>query len=105
MKKILAMLIIAIVIASCSKHTKVPSTPTSPSSQVEFTGTVQKQGMTTYQYGDYVISDDKTTYALKSTTVNLGQYLNKKVTIWGDKVQGYPLEGGPDFLDVKKVKE
>lgn len=73
---------------------------------VKATGTIQKQGITTYMYGTHVLLDDKgkTLYALKSKTVRLDKYIGKKVTVTGDLVEGYPVDFGPDYLDVKEIK-
>lgn len=71
--------------------------------RVTATGTIQKLGMSTFQYGTHVLKTANKTYALKST-FSLDPYLDKKVTIKGKKVSGYPLDGGPEFVDVTLVK-
>jgi uncharacterized lipoprotein YehR (DUF1307 family) len=70
-------------------------------------GTIQKTGITTYMYGTHVLKDEngKTLYALKSDTINLDNYVDKgKVTVKGDLVSGYPVDAGPEYLNVKKVE-
>lgn len=74
------------------------------SNTIIITGELNKQGITTYQYGTHTISDGKTTFALKSATIDLQKFEGKKVTVHGNKVEGYPLEGGPDYLEVTKVE-
>ena len=74
------------------------------SNQIELSGIIQKQGMTTYQYGTHIIISNDKQYALKSSTLDLNKYLKQKVTIVGEKVAGYPIENGPDYLEVVKVK-
>ncbi|MFT4523674.1 MAG: hypothetical protein ACI8ZN_002629 [Bacteroidia bacterium] len=64
---------------------------------VEAHGALEQQGITTYQYGTHTISK----YALRSAAINLDKY----VTVFGTKVEGYPLDGDPDFLEVTKVEE
>ncbi|MEJ7738219.1 MAG: hypothetical protein WKF97_12395 [Chitinophagaceae bacterium] len=71
---------------------------------VKFYGLLEQQGITTYQYGTHTISNGSQTYALKSSTVNLDKYTGKNVTIKGTKVDGFPLENGPDFIDVLTVE-
>jgi len=73
---------------------------------VTATGIIKQQGLSTYMYGTHVLLDDggKTLYALKSDTMRLDDYLNKKVSVKGDLVSGYPVDGGPDFLNVKAVE-
>ena len=70
------------------------------------TGTIQKQEGSSYMYGTHILLDDagKTLYALKSDTINLDNYNNQKVTVKGDLVEGYPVDGGPDYLNVKSVE-
>lgn len=72
--------------------------------QIEISGVIQKQEMTTYQYGTHTISNGDKQYALKSSTQDLNKYLNQNVTIIGEKIAGYPIEGGPEYLEVLKVK-
>lgn len=73
---------------------------------VTASGTIKQQGITTYMYGTHVLLDDtaNTLYALKSDTIKLDDYVNKKVTVKGDLIAGYPVEGGPGYLNVKAVE-
>ncbi|ARS38931.1 hypothetical protein CA265_04245 [Sphingobacteriaceae bacterium GW460-11-11-14-LB5] len=71
---------------------------------VTASGTIEKLGMTTFQYGTHLLKADNKTYALKSANINLDTYLDKKVTIKGRKVAGYPLDGGPELVEVTLVK-
>lgn len=75
-----------------------------PSSEMEITGTIQQQGITSYQYGSHTISNEETFYALTSERVNLNNYLNQKVTIVAERIEGYPVDGGPVYLKVLTVK-
>ncbi|MDG2343085.1 MAG: hypothetical protein P8L23_00725 [Flavobacteriales bacterium] len=70
------------------------------SNKVKTTGLIQKQGITTYMYGTHTITD----YALKSNSINLDNYIDKNVSIIGEKIDGYPVDGGPDYIEVKKIK-
>ncbi|GGG93839.1 hypothetical protein GCM10007422_03910 [Pedobacter zeae] len=74
------------------------------SSVVTASGTIEKLGMTTFQYGTHLLKGDNKTYALKSASINLDTYLDKKVTIKGKKVAGYPLDGGPELIEVTLIK-
>lgn len=91
MKHLLIILLFALI-TSCSKDTSTP--------QIRFKGTIGVQGFTTFQYGTHLISNQKTFYTLKSQTINLNNYLNQTVTISGNFVEGYPIDGGPEFVDV-----
>lgn len=99
MKKILILSLFVAIISSCTSM-KDSDTRT----QVTATGIIEKLGVTTFQYGTHILKTEDKTYALKGGSINLDQYLNKKVTIKGKKVAGYPLEGGPALVDVTLVK-
>ena len=98
MKKILIFSLFVAVISSC---TSMKDSDTA--NRVTATGTIQKLGMSTFQYGTHVLKTANKTYALKST-FSLDPYLDKRVTIKGKKVSGYPLEGGLELVDVTLVK-
>lgn len=70
----------------------------------EITGTIQEQGITSYQYGTHSLTTPDQFYALKSEAVDLNEYLNQEVTVVVERVPGYPVDGGPEFLQVLKVK-
>lgn len=72
--------------------------------EITTVGILQKQGSTAYQYGTHILVDkNKTLYALKSSTITLNKYIGKQVKIHGSLIQGYPADGGPAYLDVKRV--
>ena len=71
---------------------------------ITLTGKVEQLGMTTFQYGTHLIKAENKTYALKSTKVNLNNYVDKSVTLKGTKVAGYPLENGPELIEVTEVQ-
>lgn len=70
------------------------------------TGVITKPDATAFMYGTHMLQDDsgKTLYALKSDSINLGAFIGKKVTLRGELIAGYPLEGGPEYLDVTSVQ-
>lgn len=72
--------------------------------QFEVTGIIQIRGITTYQYGTHTISNNNAFYALKSDKYKLDDYVNQTITITGETISGYPLNGGPYFLNVIEVK-
>ena len=77
----------------------------SKSASMEITGIIEPIGMTTWQYGTHTISNDTIFYALRSKKVDLKNYEGKTVTIKGEKVEGYPVENGPVFIEVIEIKE
>jgi hypothetical protein len=74
--------------------------------EITASGTVRKQGISTYMYGTHVLLDDngKTLYALRSDSVDLDRYIGRKVTVKGDLVKGYPVDFGPRYLNVKYIE-
>ena len=90
---IIIIIIICLSVISCDKENYNPD-------NIEITGTIQEQGMTTYQYGTHTASG----YALRSSAVNLDDYVNQNVTVVGCKIDGYPVDGGPDYIEVEEIK-
>jgi len=74
---------------------------------VKATGTLRKQGASAHQYGTHVLIDanGQLLYALRSRKADLDKYDNKSVEVRGRKIKGYPVDGGPEYLEVSKVKE
>lgn len=79
-------------------------------------GIISEAGFTYYQYGTHQLKgsaldgnpdslNKKVTFALKSNKVDLNKWIGKDVIITGTKVKGYPVEGGPDFIDVIRVEK
>ena len=98
MKKIILMFMACITLASCSVHkANVDNT-------IQLSGTIEQLGMSTFQYGTHLIKSSGTTYSLKSNKVNLDSFSGKSVTLIGIKVQGYPVENGPELVDVMSIQ-
>ncbi|TBW27089.1 hypothetical protein [Gramella sp. KN1008] len=70
----------------------------------QYSGTIEPAGITSYQYGTHRLETTDNFYALKSDIVDLGQYEGQKVSITATKIEGYPVDGGPVYLNVTKVK-
>jgi hypothetical protein len=75
------------------------------SGMIELTGELQQAGMTTYQYGTHILTTDNKIYALKSSNIDLNKYNGKHVTVTGKKLEGYPVENGPELIEVTELKE
>lgn len=97
MKALYLFLTVAILAAGCKKGEE------SKVDQVTVTGMLHAQGFTTYQYGTHTITNASQFYALKSTLVNLDAYLDKNVTLTGNKLN-YHVENGPEYLEVTSIK-
>ena len=64
---------------------------------------LKKQTITSYQYGTHVIVTETGEHALTSTTIDLDAFTDQAVIVAGRKIQGYPLEDGPEYLEVESV--
>ena len=71
--------------------------------QVSLEGTLITAGLTSYQYGSHQLISVDSVYALRSSSLDLGKYETKEVIIFGQLVDGYPIEGGPALIEVIKV--
>ncbi len=69
-------------------------------------GTIKQQGTTTYMYGTHILLNEtgQTSYALKSDTINLDNYIDQRVAVTGNLIAGYPVDGGPDYLNVISIQ-
>jgi hypothetical protein len=58
-----------------------------------------------YQYGTHTLQTNTgdVLYALRSNSVNLYQYNDTYVKIKGHLINGYPVDSGPEYLDVKSL--
>lgn len=72
---------------------------------MEITGTIEAIQMTSWQYGTHTISNDTIFYALRSAKVDLVGYEGQTVTIKASKIEGYPVDGGPEYLEVEEIKD
>ena len=69
----------------------------------QYTGTVKAAGITSYQYGTHTLDSGDDFYALRSSEIELSTFEDKQVRLWAEKIEGYPIDGGPIYLEVKKV--
>ena len=92
---LLFVLSISVIVSSCKKDQLTEN---------QFKGLLKKQGTTTYQYGTHTLTSSSKTYALTSKVVDLDKYVNRIVIITGEKIIGYPVDGGPEYVDVKEIK-
>lgn len=74
--------------------------------EVEASGTLERLEMSTWMYGTHILveRDGEVLYALKSETADLASYEGKKVRVAGILVPGYPVDGGPEYLQVEFIE-
>lgn len=98
MKTIVLLLIMGLAITGCNTVK-----PGGDKDLLVVSGKIEALGMSTFQYGTHTLNTGNKTYALKSGSVDLKTYEGKEVIVKGLKVAGYPVDGGPEFIDVKEV--
>jgi hypothetical protein len=100
--KVSAIILTLVFVLSCAGFGANLSKP----GEVTATGFIKKRGITAYMYGTHVLLDDngRTLYALRSDDIDLNKYINRKVTIRGSLIGGYPLDSGPNYLNVKFIE-
>ncbi len=91
---IVLMFTISLLI-SCSNESDVIS--------LELVGTIKAREGSTFQYGTHLLITRDSFFALYSEELNLDDFINQTVTIEGTKIEGYPIENGPDFIKVTKI--
>jgi thioredoxin-related protein len=98
MKLLIILFIISLSFCSCDSILDSNNTQTA-------TGTIHKIGMTSWMYGTHTLDDSNglPIYALKSSTIDLNNYDNKEVKVSGDLIKGYPVDGGPKYLNVTGI--
>ncbi|WBL25886.1 hypothetical protein [Zunongwangia sp. HGR-M22] len=74
-------------------------------SNMKLTGLIEAAGITSYQYGSHVLKTDDKTYALTSGKVDLTELEGQTYTIIAEKVEGYPVDGGPEYLKVLEIEK
>ncbi len=78
---------------------------TPPVDDGQLTGYLIKPEVTTYMYGTHALENNgRIIAALKSDSVNLDTFTGKKVRLYGKRIEGYPLSGGPELIEVKKIE-
>lgn len=70
----------------------------------KYTGTIEPAGITSYQYGTHRLEAKDTFYALRSKKLDLSQFEGQQVTISATPIEGYPVDGGPGYLEVNSVE-
>lgn len=72
--------------------------------KTKYSGLIEATGITTYQYGSHTLKTNDSIYALRSESLDLTQFEGDTVKIIAEKIQGYPVDGGPVYLKVLKLE-
>ena len=90
--------VVSLLLISCSKDEDLTN------GTIEFTGLIQTAQITSYQYGTHTLTTEAAVYALRSNTVNLDDFIGRTETVIAEKIEGYPVDGGPEYLEVIEIK-
>jgi hypothetical protein len=120
--KYLFVLSAVVLICLSSSNSFAQKKPASQKSRIShanvaksyWAGVLQKKEMSSYQYGTHILKgkslsgepdQPETTFALKAgKKIKLNKFAGKKVIITGKKVNGYPLESGPELIEVSAIE-
>jgi hypothetical protein len=94
--KLLVFVILSASFAACSHPAK--NTVATAGDNITATGTLQRQGFTTYMYGTHVLNG----LVLKSSTIDLDPYVGQHVRITAVNLH-YQAEMGPELYDVLSI--
>ncbi len=70
-----------------------------------YSGVIEPAGFTTYQYGTHKLITKDSFYALRSEEIDLNKYESMEVTLTASKIEGYPVDGGPVYLNVESIEK
>lgn len=102
---ILVVLLFAFVQPGCSLEAPPGENP-DRADEVRVRGRLESSGVTSYMYGTHVIVDRarRQRYALRGEGLDLDAYVGQRVELTGSRVEGYPVDGGPPYLQVHTVR-
>lgn len=92
----LISLFAAIALSACTKE------DSEDLNEIELFGTLVKMSddvMTTHMYGEFAID----TFAVRSSSIDLNAYVGEAVTAKGRPIEGYPLSGGPVYVEITEI--
>jgi hypothetical protein len=104
MKKLILLGLTLMILGGCSSY----GVKKSDDNTVSRSGIITEIGMSTWMYGSYVLSDEsgKPMTALDGDeALDLGSYQGENVEVTGTLKEGYPIDGGPEYLEVKTIKK
>lgn len=98
MKTKLMMLMVGLAFASCSTRNVSDN-----QNLIKLSGKIEKLEVSGFGYGSHLINSGGKMFALTSKSIDLNKFAGKAVVAKGKKIDGYPLEGGPDYIEILEV--
>ncbi len=103
LKAISLVILVASGLFSCTKGKTTSTTTHTSGDTLSTTGTLQRQGVTTYQYGNYILVVSSTEqYVLESTALSIDSLAGDRVTITAINTH-YQAENGPVMYNVTTI--
>ena len=95
-----------IILITTTFSCKISQSSSQDGKETIVNGIIKPLGISTFQYGSHVLigSNDQILFVLRSETVELDQFIDQNVEIGVERIKGYPVDGGPIFMEVKWIK-
>ena len=101
MKKLFLLILTCLTLTACSSTDSIER----ESHSFNYAGVLEPIEMSVWMYGTHTLTTDGGDfYALKSDSIDLNQYNDKAVEVEGNLVEGYPVDNGPEFLNVIAIQ-
>ena len=101
MKKLLLVVLASLTLGACASTDYREREAHS----FNYAGTLAPLEMSVWQYGTHILTTEEGGfYAVKSESVDLNKYNNMLVEVEGSLMEGYPVDSGPEFLNVTAVQ-
>lgn len=120
MKLIITLSIILLVACKSNSSIQAVLMPEPKVSNVKnqmYKGIIQKSNATMYENATHILVGHllngdayynigkQSIIALKSNNINLNNFISEKVIIIGAKIDSFPIENGPDFIEVTSIEK
>lgn len=101
MKKFLMLMATSLLFVACT----TTDVKEDESHSFNYAGLLEPIEVSVWQYGTHTLTTTEGEfYAVKSDNIDLNKYNNKDVLVDGELISGYPLDSGPEFLDIKDIQ-
>ncbi len=99
MKKLILIAVCFTILGGCSSNRIKDE-------GVKRDGVLTAVQMSAWMYGSHVLSDDtgKPLTALSGQKIDLDEYDGQNVEVKGTLKGGYPVDSGPEYLEVQSIK-
>tara|TARA_B100000497_G_C7624056_1_gene374987 strand:- start:489 stop:812 length:324 start_codon:yes stop_codon:yes gene_type:complete len=99
LKTLIFSFLFSLVFISCEEENKY----------ISVEGVIEELEVTSWQYGTHIIYGTEVSglgnvrYALRSDSYDLSEFMQEPVLVEGYLVKGYPVDGGPQYINVDAI--